>query len=158
MIVLGIDIGTATTGWSVVEKAKNPGKLVVHGYGTIDTKPVDKMADRLHQIYEAIEELIKKYKPNQMAIEDVFYFKNQKTVIKVAQARGVAIVVAKNNNLQVFDYTPLQVKQSVTGYGRAEKSQVQRMVARILKLEEIPKQDDAADALAVAVCHMHTTH
>jgi crossover junction endodeoxyribonuclease RuvC len=157
MKTLGIDIGTAITGWSVVEwDPVNRSKYKVLGYGAILTSSKLPMPARLGQIYTELEDIIKKYKPAHMAVEDLFFFKNQKTVIKVGQARGVVIVCGINNGLQVFDYTPLQVKQAVTSYGRAEKRQVQEMVTRILGLKEVPKPDDVADALAVAVCHLNT--
>lgn len=157
MKTLGIDIGTAITGWAVVElHPENRSKYLVHDYGAILTDSKTPMPTRLLQITEQLEEVIKKYQPNHMAVEDLFFFKNQKTVIKVGQARGVVIVTGVRMGLEVFDYTPLQVKQAVTSYGRAEKKQVQEMVTRILGLKEIPKPDDVADALAVAVCHLNT--
>lgn len=154
MRAIGIDIGTAITGWSIL--SKHGSGLAVEGYGVITTDAKHSMPTRLGQIYEGIIELIEKYNPDQMAIEDLFFFKNQKTVIKVGQARGVVIVAGVNKGLEVFDYTPLQVKQAVTGYGRADKKQVQNMVKMLLGLDEIPKPDDAADALAVGVCHLNS--
>lgn len=155
--VLGIDVGTAITGWGVIEKRPEKGNIYkVKGYGVIRTASTKKMPERLKEIYDGVIELIEKYQPNQMAIEDVFYFKNQKTVIKVGQARGVCVVAGINSCLEIFDYTPLQVKQAVTGYGRADKRQVQQMVKILLRLKEIPRPDDAADALAVAICHLNT--
>lgn len=158
MRILGIDPGTGITGWGVVEKKSNinNGKLSVVGYGVIRTSAGLDAPIRLKDIYSGISNLIEKYKPDEFAIEDLFFFKNQKTIIKVSQARGVAIVAATNQDIPVFDYTPLQVKQAVTGYGRAEKQQVQKMIKIILNLKEIPKPDDAADALAVAICHMNS--
>ena len=154
MRVLGIDIGTAITGWAIIEKTSN--KYKVHGYGVIRTSSEIPMPLRLSNIYESLIHLIGEYKPSHLAIEDLFFFKNQKTVIKVGQARGVVIVAAVNKGLEVFDYTPLQVKQAVTGYGRADKQQIQKMVKMILGLKEIPKPDDAADALAVGLCHLNS--
>jgi crossover junction endodeoxyribonuclease RuvC len=157
--VMGIDSGFATVGWSIVEKAgivKSSSKYKIFGYGIIRTEAVTPMPERLNQIYISIKELIKKYKPDSVAIESLFYFKNQKTVITVSQARGVAILAAIHQKLSVFDYTPLQVKQSVTGYGKATKNQVQQMVKSILGFRECPKPDDAADALAIALCHLNT--
>lgn len=112
---------------------------------------------RLELIFDELEVIIKKYKPDAMAIEKLFYNTNAKTVIDVAQARGVILLAAKKNGVSVFEYTPLQVKQSVVGYGRAEKKQVQEMMRILLKLEKIPKPDDTADALAMAICHAHTS-
>ncbi|MBD3362122.1 crossover junction endodeoxyribonuclease RuvC [Candidatus Dojkabacteria bacterium] len=157
MTVLGIDVGIAITGWAAIKKNKtNSNFYSVHGYGVIRTAAKKEMCTRLKEIYDGVEELIEKYSPNHLAIEDVFYFKNQKTVIKVGQARGVCIVAGANKGIEIYDYTPLQVKQAVTGYGRAGKKQVQKMVKTILGLKEEPKPDDAADALAVAICHLNT--
>lgn len=158
MRALGIDVGTAITGWAIVEHgAQNRSSFKVHDYGVIITDSKLPMPSRLKIIYDDLCEIIEKFKPDEMAVEDLFFFKNQKTVIKVGQARGVIILSGVNNNLEVYDYTPLQVKQSVSGYGRADKKQVQNMVKMILKLSEIPKPDDAADALAVAICHLNSS-
>jgi crossover junction endodeoxyribonuclease RuvC len=157
MRILGIDPGTAIMGWGIVEndkKQKNKIRLV--DFGVIRTSPGLDMPIRLKDLYDGLVGVVKKYEPNACSIEDLFFFKNQKTVIKVGQARGVAILSAVNFDIPVFDYTPLQVKQAVTGYGRAEKDQVQKMVKLILGLSEIPKPDDAADALAVAICHCNS--
>jgi crossover junction endodeoxyribonuclease RuvC len=154
MKVIGIDVGTAITGWSVV--SKNGSEYVPHGYGVIRTDSAELMSNRLKIIYDSLDEIIHQYSPDSMAVEDLFYFKNQKTVIKVGQARGVILLAGSHNNLNVFDYTPLQVKQSVCGYGRADKNQIQIMTKMILKLKEIPKPDDVADALAVSICHLNT--
>lgn len=157
MITLGIDIGTAITGWAVVDNdPKFANKYRVYDYGAIFTEADQEMPYRLQKIYHDLSRIIDEFKPEHIAIEDLFFFKNQKTVIKVAQARGVVIVAAKNKGLEVFDYTPLQVKQAVTGYGRAEKKQVQQMVTKILGLKEVPKPDDTADALAISICHLNT--
>jgi len=150
MIILGIDPGTATTGFGVLESKQN--KLKVLDVGCIETDKNLDMPERLNSIAKELKKIIKKYKPQVMAVEELFFFKNQKTVITVAQARGVIIFIGKNQGLEICEYTPLQVKQAVVGYGRAEKKQVQQMVKSILGLKEIPKPDDAADALAVAVC------
>jgi crossover junction endodeoxyribonuclease RuvC len=114
------------------------------------------MSERLKKLFEEIVKIIKMYKPNCVAIESLFFFNNQKTVISVGQARGVLILAAAQKNLPIFDYTPLQVKQAVSGYGKASKVQVQKMVKLILNLEELPKPDDAADALAISICHLNT--
>lgn len=153
-IILGIDVGFAICGWSIIEKDqkhRNGMKLV--DYGAILTSSKDEIADRLLQVHQALEKIIDTYKPTVMSVEDLFYFKNQKTVIAVAQVRGVILLVGQSNKLKIFSYTPLQVKVAVTGYGRAEKKEIQRMVQMIFNLKEIPKPDDAADAIAVALCH-----
>ena len=150
MIILGIDPGTAITGYGVIEN--NQGKLKAIDYGCILTDKKLKMPERLNLLGEELKKIIKKYKPQAMAVEELFFFKNAKTVITVGQARGVVLFVGKNTGLDIHEYTPLQVKQAVVGYGRADKKQVQQMVKAILALNEIPKPDDAADALAVAIC------
>ena len=154
MIILGIDPGTATTGYGVIEN--NKGKLKVVDYGCILTDKKLKMPERLDFLGEELKKIIKKYKPQAMAVEELFFFKNAKTIITVGQARGVILFIGENigkkTGLDIFEYTPLQVKQAVVGYGRADKNQVQQMVKSILGLNEIPKPDDAADALAVAIC------
>ena len=122
-------------------------------YGCIETCKSKCAPDRLKEIGHDLESLIKTYHPDEVAIEDLFFFKNLKTAIKVAQARGVLLFVCCQQKLQIFEYTPLQIKQALTGYGRADKNQVQQMVKQIYKLKSIPKPDDAADALAIAVCH-----
>ncbi len=157
MKVIGIDCGIATTGWAVLENSKTNGqKPKVHSYGVVKTPAGEPMPLRLKTLYEELTSLIKEFKPDHIAIENLFFFKNQKTIITVGQARGVTILAGINSGLQVFDYTPLQVKMSVSGYGRAEKAQVQEMVKLLLSLKEIPKPDDAADALAIAICHLNT--
>ena len=154
MIILGIDPGTATTGYGVIEN--NQGKLKIVDYGCILTDKKLEMPERLDFLGEELEKIIKKYKPQAMAVEELFFFKNAKTIITVGQARGVILFVGKNIGkkieLDIFEYTPLQVKQAVVGYGRADKKQVQSMVKAILGLSEVPKPDDAADALAAAIC------
>lgn len=155
MRTLGIDVGTAITGWSIVEKLPG-GKYMTYGYGVIRTDKNLSAAERLVIIFNELNEIITTFKPSDMAIEELFYFKNSKTVITVGQARGVMLLAGKLNNLHITGYTPLQVKQAVTGYGRAEKEQIQKMVKLILKLDHIPKPDDAADALAIAICHLNS--
>jgi len=152
--VLGIDCGTAIVGWAVMEKIT--GKYNVINYGNIKTKPKEELGIRLLQIFEAINKLIKQYKPTDLAVEEIFFFKNNKTVISVSEARGVILLCGELNNLNTEGYTPLEVKMAVTGFGRAEKKQVQFMVFKILKLKEIPKNDDTADALAIAFCHLNS--
>jgi crossover junction endodeoxyribonuclease RuvC len=153
MVILGIDPGTAIVGFGIVEYINKT--FTVLDYGCIYTEKDMEMPKRLNIIYEELNNLIKKYKPEYIAIEDIFYFKNNKTVISVSQARGVILLCAEQNNLKISAYTPLQVKMGITGYGRSEKKQIQKMVQRILKLKEIPKPDDAADALAIAVTHIN---
>lgn len=151
MIILGIDPGTATTGFGVIEK-NDKNDIEVLAYGVIETSPKLSTDQRLKIIHEELDGLIKKFKPQHGAIESLFFFKNQKTVIKVAQAQGAIILTMAKNHLPISFFTPLQVKQALCGYGRAEKIQVQKMIKILLKLECIPKPDDAADALAIACC------
>jgi len=149
MIILGIDPGTATTGYGVIEKDNN---LKMIDYGCIITTTDYSTAERLNIIDKELSKIIKKYKPDKIAVEDIFFFKNVKTVIKVSQARGVILARAAKTKIEVIEYTPLQIKQAVTSYGRADKNQVQQMVKLLLNLKQIPKPDDAADALATAIC------
>ncbi|MCH5188994.1 MAG: crossover junction endodeoxyribonuclease RuvC [Oscillospiraceae bacterium] len=155
MIILGIDPGYAIVGWGVIEY--NANKFSVIDYGAVTTEAKTPFNDRLKQVYDGIDAIMKRYSPQALAIEKLFYNTNAKTVIDVAQARGVINLAAVQNNIPIFEYTPLQVKQSVVGYGRAEKKQVQEMTRVILKLEKIPKPDDTADALAMAICHAHAS-
>ena len=154
MRILGIDPGTATTGWAILSE-KN-GKIVPLTYGHISTDPKKTDSERILEISKDIHEIIKKYKPQEAAVEDIFFFKNQKTIITVAQARGAILLTLCQNNVRVASYTPLQVKQALTGYGRAEKKQIQMMTRNILKLEKLPKPDDTADAIAIALCHINS--
>lgn len=151
MVILGIDPGYAIVGWGVVEYSHGHFKPL--GYGAITTEASTPFPERLQIIYNDMCYLFEKYKPDAMSMEKLFYNSNQKTVIDVAQARGVITLAAQNYGKDIFEYTPLQVKQSVTGYGRAEKKQVQEMIKNILCLNSIPKPDDTADALAMAICH-----
>ena len=153
MIILGIDPGLATVGFGVV-KFENQRFLTLN-YGAIITPPKMPVPERLQMIYNGMQELIDKHNPTDIAIEELFFNTNQKTIIAVSEARGVILLAAQKNRLSIGEYTPLQVKQSVVGYGRAEKIQVMTMVKNILNLEKIPKPDDAADALAIAICHAH---
>jgi len=152
--VIGIDPGTATTGWAVLEE--NKGIVTPLAYGHISTSPQNSVSDRLKEVADNLEEIIKKYKPQESAVEDIFFFKNQKTIIKVSQSRGAMLLTLEKKNVKVFSYTPLQVKQALTGYGRADKKQIQLMVKNILKLKSIPKPDDTADAIAIALCHINS--
>lgn len=154
MIIIGIDPGYAIVGVGVVEYKGNKFRPIE--YTAITTPAGMNTVDRLKKIYDEMSMLIDKHKPDSMAIEELFFNSNQKTAINVAQARGVILVAAANKGLPVREYTPLQVKQSVTGYGRADKKQIQEMVKLILHLNVIPKPDDAADALALAICHAHS--
>lgn len=151
MIIMGIDPGTAITGYGIVEYDNNRFKAVA--YDAIRTPAGQELPLRLQHIYREITDLIKKYRPETVAIEELFFNKNVRTALAVGQARGTAVVAAANSGVQVAEYTPLQVKQSVAGYGRAEKEQIQYMVRLILNLPEVPKPDDVADALAIAICH-----
>lgn len=152
-IILGIDPGTATTGFGVVKDNKGQVEYVDCGC-VITTKGVPS-AERLLTIQNSLEILIKKYQPDIVAVEKLFFTKNITTAISVAEARGVVLVTAAKHNLEIVEYTPLQVKQTLTGYGKADKQQMQRMVKTILNLQNIPKPDDAADALAIAICAIH---
>lgn len=156
MRVLGIDPGTAIVGFSILDFENNKFKVI--DFGCIYTDKNMLMEDRLCKIYSELSEIIKKYQPTEMAIEELFYFKNNKTVISVGQARGVIVLCGRQNNLKINNYTPLQVKTGITGYGKAEKKQIQLMVQRILNLKEIPKPDDAADALAIAITHLNSVN
>ncbi len=153
MLVLGIDPGTAITGFGLVKKDRR--ELLID-YGTITTPAGMDMPARLCKINRELTAIINKYQPDAAAVEELFYHKNSKTVITVAQARGVALMTLAAGGLPIAEYTPLQVKQAVVGYGNAEKKQVQLMVQKILNMEELPRPDDAADALAIAICHLHS--
>lgn len=153
MIILGIDPGFAIVGWGVIEYSGSRFKVL--GYGSVETPAHIPMEERLLMINDGIKELIDTYHPDVMAVEELFFNTNITTGIRVAEARGVIIMRAHSLGVKVFEYTPLQVKQAVVGYGRAEKKQVIAMVTRLLNLEKPPKPDDTADALAIAVCHAH---
>lgn len=154
MLILGIDPGTARIGLGLVEY-KNK-KVAARCFDCLTTHSGDTTAHRLDDLHKNLTKFIKKHRPDAVAVEELFFFKNQTTAIKVSQARGVILLAAQQQGLLVHEYTPLQVKQALTGYGRAEKSQVQQMVKAILNLKEIPKPDDAADALAIAICCAHS--
>ena len=153
MIILGIDPGIAIVGYGIVEYKNN--KFRVIDYGAITTPSTMDTTKRLERIYKGIDILIKNYNIDKVGVEELFFNKNVKTAITVAQARGVILLACSHNDKPIYEYTPLQVKQGVVGYGRAQKSQVQQMVTSMLNLKEIPKPDDVADALAVAICHAH---
>lgn len=150
MIILGIDPGIATVGWGVIEYSGN--KFGECDYGAILTPAHTPLEDRLEQIYDETQRLITYYKTEVASMEKLYFNTNTKTAIDVAQARGVLMLAITQKRIKCYEYTPLQVKQAVTGYGRAEKTQIEAMVKMLLKLEKTPKPDDAADALAVAVC------
>ncbi len=150
-IILGIDPGIADTGFGVVEKDRQ-GNLICLAYGSIKTRARLPMDERLSILAQELKKLIKKYQPNLMAVEQLFFCKNVKTALVVGQARGVVLLVAKQNWVPIAEFTPLQVKQAVSTYGQASKMQVQKMVKLLLNLDKIPRPDDAADALAIAIC------
>jgi crossover junction endodeoxyribonuclease RuvC len=155
MRVLGIDCGTEYTGFGVVEMASS-GRLQCLACGAIRLSTRDPLPSRLSLVYRRLEELIDAHQPDQVAIEDVFYALNAKSALKLGQVRGVAMLAAAVAGLEVAEYAPLSIKSAVVGYGRAEKHQVQQMVTRLLDLAEPPEPTDASDALAIAICHLHT--
>ncbi len=157
MVILGIDPGYAIVGWGVIEKLSN-GKCVVVNYGAITTDKDMPFPDRLLKIKKDLEELIEKFKPQVLAIEELFFNTNTTTAIKVAQARGVVVATCHEKGLLIYEYTPLQIKQALTGFGRAEKQQIQYMTKMMLGLKAVPKPDDTADALAVALTHAQTNN
>lgn len=152
--VLGIDPGIAIVGFGFIDKQGH--KLVPVQYGSIQTEANTDSAVRLREIYEATVHLIDKYKPDAVAIEKLFFNKNVTTALTVGQARGVLMLAAVQKGIEIAEYTPLQVKQAIVGYGKAEKKQVQEMVRMFLHLQTVPKPDDVADALAIAICHAHS--
>lgn len=152
--MLGIDPGVARTGWAIIEGKKDI--VSFQDSGCINTAKTTPFEKRLATIYQEITGLIKKYNPDTVVVEEIFFHKNAKTAIAVSQARGVIMLAAEQAKKQIKEFTPLQVKQAICGYGRADKQQVQRMIKAMLKLEKIPKSDDAADALAIAVCGLIT--
>lgn len=154
MIILGIDPGTATTGFGLIEK--KGAKISLIDFGCILTPAKIPLEDRLHTIFDELSDILKKHMPQQVAVEELFFSTNAKTAISVGQARGVILLAAKKQGLSVAEYTPLEVKMALTGYGKADKKQIQHMVKAVLSLAEVPKPDDAADALAIAICHAHT--
>ncbi|MFW6006463.1 MAG: crossover junction endodeoxyribonuclease RuvC [Bacillota bacterium] len=154
MLILGIDPGLARIGYGLVENKGNKFKVI--DYGTIITSSEKEDVKRLQILYNKITNLINKFNPDHMAVEELFFNKNVKTAIRVGQARGVILLCGSESNLKVAEYTPLQIKQAVVGYGRAHKHQVQQMVKALLNLKKTPESDDAADALAVSICHGHS--
>jgi len=156
LLILGIDPGIAILGYGLVRYEAN--KFTVVDYGAITTNAGTQMSGRLMRLYEGLIEIIGNFKPDAFAVEELFFNKNIKTALTVGHARGVAVLAGAKSGLPIYEYTPLQVKQAVVGYGRADKSQVQQMVKILLNLREIPKPDDVADALAVAICHGHSSN
>jgi len=156
LIILGIDPGLATVGYGVISYDGKNSKVI--DFGVIQTPKEDNVAVRLAMIDKASEQLITKFKPDAIAIEELFFNTNTKTAIMVGQARGVALLACANSGLPVYEFTPLQIKQGLVGYGRAEKKQVQMMVKTILGLSSVPKPDDTADALAAAICCGHSAN
>src|SRR5437899_6457178 len=156
MRVLGIDCGGEYTGYGVVE-IHSTGKLSCLTCGAIKLSPREKLPTRLSRIYMHLGAIISEHQPDEVAIEDVFYALNVKSALKLGQVGGVAMLAAASAGLEVAEYSPLSIKSAVVGYGRAEKNQVQHMVRQLLELEEIPEPADAADALAIAICHLHTS-
>ncbi|MCH5198778.1 MAG: crossover junction endodeoxyribonuclease RuvC [Oscillospiraceae bacterium] len=155
MVILGIDPGYAIVGYGILDYNKN--RCRVLDFGAVTTPAGMDFPQRLKCIYDDLCYLFGKYKPENMAVEKLFFNTNKKTAVDVAQARGVILLAAQNNGAKIFEYTPLQVKQSVVGYGRAEKKQVQEMTRQMLGLSAVPKPDDTADALALALCHAHSS-
>ena len=151
MVILGIDPGVATIGFGLIRAER--GKNTLLQYGVITTPPGIPLSERLLQISRDMEQLLETFKPDEMAVEELFFTKNITTGIAVAHGRGVILLAAEKAGIPVFEYTPMQVKQGVVGYGKAEKKQVMLMTQRLLNMKEIPRPDDAADALAIAICH-----
>ncbi len=154
MIILGIDPGLAIVGWGVIEYRNSKFRTVA--YGSIQTPAGMRTEERLSAIFDGMNELIEKYRPDAMAVEELFFNTNVTTGIRVAEARGVILLAAERAGIPMQEYTPMQVKQAVTGYGKAEKRQVITMVTMLLSLQKPPKPDDTADALAIAICHAHS--
>ncbi len=150
MLILGIDPGIADTGYGAIKK--EGGQYFLVECGSLKTSAQNSLPARLEKLHSLLSHIIKKYSPDVVAVEELFFAKNVKTALTVAHARGVILLTAKTGGAEVREFTPLQVKQALTGYGRADKNQIQQMVKNILKLKEAPKPDDAADALAIAIC------
>lgn len=154
MRILGVDPGYAIVGYGAVEY--HAGRFFPVGFGAITTPAGEEMTARLETIYDDMNTVLDRYRPQAMAVEQLFFTNNVTTGIAVAQARGIILLAARQHRVPVFEYTPMQVKQAVVGYGKAEKAQVMDMTRRILGLAQVPRPDDTADALAVAICHGHT--
>jgi crossover junction endodeoxyribonuclease RuvC len=156
MLVIGIDPGTAITGYGIVREDES-GTLVTVDFGVIQTSAKQPMPQRLVRLHKELKNILQLHCPDYAAVEKLFFQKNVRTAISVGQARGVSILALADAGIKISEYSPLEVKQAVVGYGNAEKRQVQQMVSALLDLNEIPKPDDAADALAVAICHIHSS-
>ena len=154
MRVIGIDPGTAITGWGVVEGDGN--QLAAVAYGVVTTPAGTPLPQRLQTIYAEITDIVRQWQPDDSAIEELFFSKNAKTALAVGHGRGAAMLALANADLSVMEYKPLEIKQALTGHGGADKQQMQQMVKLLLELDDIPRPDDAADALAVAICHLHS--
>ncbi|MBP1703311.1 MAG: crossover junction endodeoxyribonuclease RuvC [Chloroflexi bacterium] len=154
MLVIGIDPGTATTGYGLVREERD-GSLAVVDYGVVLTSPDFPMPERLLEMYRRLKEILLLHRPESGAVEKLFFARNSRTAISVGQGRGVAMLALAEAGMPVAEYTPMEVKQAVAGYGGADKTQIQEMVRLLLGMGSIPKPDDAADALAVAICHLH---
>jgi crossover junction endodeoxyribonuclease RuvC len=154
MRILGIDPGTATVGWAIIDL--NAGTLGIVDFGHISTRPETPMTERLLEISENLGEIIMKYRPREAGVEELFFAKNVKTAMTVSQARGAILLTLERFRVSIYEYKPNEIKLSLTGYGRADKAQIQTMVKAILKLKSIPKPDDAADACAIAICHANS--
>lgn len=155
MLVIGIDPGTATTGYGLVQEDES-GNLQAIAYGVIETSARQEMPQRLYELYQQLRDIVLLHRPDCAAVEKLFFQKNVRTALSVGQARGVALLVLAEAQLDIYEFTPLEIKQAISGFGSADKIQVQQMVRVLLNLEEIPSPDDAADALAIAICHIHT--
>lgn len=154
MRILGIDPGFAITGYSIIDYVGN--KFTLISSGAVLTKAGESFPLRLLKLNDDLEQIISEYKPDALSVEELFFNNNAKTAINVAQARGIVLLAGVKNNIATFEYTPLQIKQAVTGYGRADKIQVQRMVKSILGVDKLPKLDDTTDSMAAAICHAHS--
>lgn len=154
MRVIGVDPGTAITGWGLVEGDGND--LVAVAYGVITTAAGTPLPERLQAIYQELTKVVDQWQPDTSAIEELFFSRNAKTALAVGHGRGAAMLALANANLDITEYKPLEVKQALTGHGGADKHQMQQMVKLLLTLDDIPRPDDAADALAVAICHLHS--
>jgi len=153
MIIIGIDPGLATIGFGVIQKVEE--KIIPVSYGCIRTSAEKQTSERLLEIYNEIKTLFEKYNPQIVAIEKLFFNKNVTSAMSVSEARGVILLAAQQKQIPLFEYTPAQIKQAITGTGRADKRQMQEMITRLLGLDELPQPDDAADGLSIALCHIH---
>lgn len=154
MVILGIDPGKAETGWGVIKTTKK--KMVCLGYGVIKTPAGLKDPERLRMIFNEISRIFREYEPDHLAVETLYFVKNRKTAMGVAQARGVVLLAGARKKVPTQDFTPLEIKMAICGYGRAKKSQVQKMIKKLLNLEKVPRPNDAADALGAAICLART--